>query len=218
MKDIVILGAGGFAREVAFLIEEINRVAPTWNLLGFVGLDESEVGSRIGSYSVICTERTSLEMHVSAAIAIGDPNTIQKVVAKLKIHTNISLPNLVHPTAMWDQDRVLLGEGNIICAGNLFTTDIRIGSFNIINLGCTIGHDVEIGSYCVVNPGSHLSGSVKIGNSCLIGSGAVILQKVKIGDKARIGAGAVVVRNVATGITVTGVPAKPVASVKAADK
>ena len=57
MLDIVIIGVGGHAREVAFLIEEINRIdRPTWNLLGFVEADGQPVGHQVGDYSVICNE------------------------------------------------------------------------------------------------------------------------------------------------------------------
>ena len=61
-----------------------------------------------------------------------------------------------------DWEQIKIGEGNIICAGNIFTTDIEIGSFNVFNLDCTVGHDTVIGSYNIINPSVNISGGVKI--------------------------------------------------------
>lgn len=182
MKDIVIFGAGGLSREVAFVIEDINRVSPTWRILGFVDEGEERVGAQVGKYSVICTEDELVEMDVATAIGIGNPTIIQKIAERFKDCPNISFPNLVHPNTVWDQEHIALGQGNIICAGNIFTTDIQIGSFNYFNLNCTYGHDIIISNYCVFNPGINLSGGARIGDGCLIGAGAIILQYLNIGD------------------------------------
>lgn len=200
------------AREVASLIEDINRVSPTWRILGFVESDKQHVGKHVGKYAVICTEDEVSGMRSAAAIGIGRPAIIQKIAERVKECPSISFPNLVHPKAVLDQERVVLGQGNIICAGSIFTTDIRIDSFNYFNLNCTYGHDIEIGSYCVFNPGINLSGGVRIGNGCLIGTGATILQYLSIGDRVTIGAGAVVTKDVKEGTNVVGVPARPIAS------
>lgn len=209
MQDIVILGAGGLAREVAFLIETINRASPAWRILGFAEADQQHVGKPVGKYAVVCTEDQLVDMQVAAAIGIGAPAIIQKIAERFKNCPRISFPNLIHPTTMGDWERIVLGQGNIVCAGNIFTTDIQIGSFNYFNLNCTYGHDIQIGDYCVFNPGINLSGGVRIGSGCLIGTGATILQYKTIGDGATVGAGAVVIKDVLPGLTVAGVPAKP---------
>ncbi|MBN1887074.1 MAG: acetyltransferase [Thermoflexales bacterium] len=208
MQDIVILGAGGLAREVAFLIEDINRASPTWNILGYVEADKQHVGQQVGQYPVICTEDELVGMQVAAAIGIGNPSIIRKIAERFEGCPNISFPNLVHPSTVWDRERIKLGRGNVICAGNIFTTDIQIGSFNLFNLNCTYGHDIQVGNCCVFNPGINLSGGVVIGSGCLIGTGATILQYHTIGEGSTVGAGAVVVKDVPDNVIVAGVPAR----------
>ena len=148
-------------------------------------------------------------MNIAAAVGIGNPKVIAKIGERFRQNDNVGFPNLIHPSVIWDQERIAIGRGNVICAGSIFTTDIAIGSFNFLNLNCTYGHDLRIGDFCVLNPGLNLSGGVEIGSRCLIGTGATILQYVKIGDEVTVGAGSVVTKDIPSGTTVIGVPAKP---------
>ncbi len=215
MKDLVIFGAGGFARETLFLVEDINRGAtgPVYNMLGYIVDDPGETGRPVGKSMIIGTadwfgERVE---PVCCVLAIGNPAILAGIAARLGKLPAIEFPNLVHPGTVWDRERVELGRGNIIAAGNILTTDIRIGSFNIFNLNCTYGHDVVIGDCCVINPGCNISGNVTLTGWTLIGTGATILQGLKIGAGATVGAGAVVTKDIQSGVTVVGIPARPIA-------
>lgn len=213
MKDCVILGAGGFAKEVAFLIEDIIRASgqPEWNILGYIDADPERRGTYNGKYPIVGDEDylISYGKSIYAVIGIGTPITIRKVHEKLCCYDHIHFPNLIHPSIVMDIERIRMGEGNIICSGNIFTTDITIGSCNIFNLNCTYGHDMIIGSCCVFNPGLNMSGGVTVGDGCLIGTGATVLQYLTIGAGATVGAGAVVTKDVEPGLTVVGIPARP---------
>ena len=84
---------------------------------------------------------------------------------------------------------VKIGEGSIICAGNILTTNINVGRYVILNLACTVGHETEIGDFSAFMPSCNISGEVNIGNCTYWGTGAKIINRCKVGDEAVIGAG-----------------------------
>jgi sugar O-acyltransferase (sialic acid O-acetyltransferase NeuD family) len=212
MKRIAIIGAGGFAREVAWLLEDISTAtseeASKYTTVGFLVSDVSRMGSHD---SEILGDFSWLELnHVDAlAMGIGTPAIRLKLAKELKERfPHIPWPALVHPSVKWDRRTMQLGEGVIICAGSIATVNVRFEPFCLVNLSCTIGHEAVIGGGCVLNPTVNISGGVELGDGVLVGTGAQVLQYLKIGDGAQIGAGAVVNKNVNPDTTVVGVPAK----------
>lgn len=214
---IVIFGASGISREVAFLIEDINdnSVSPIFNFIGFVESNRDSVGKKIGEYAVVtCDEEfevfSSRFPVLGVVLPIGFPSIKKKIFDNV-LHKidNLVFPNLIHPSVSLKTNTVKFGFGNIVTAGVRMTTDIEIGNFNLFNLNTTIGHDVKIGDYCVLNPLASISGGVILEDEILIGTGANILQNIKIGKQSIVGAGAVVTKDVDPNSTVVGIPAKP---------
>lgn len=211
MKDIAIFGVGGFGREVLALIKDINRNSPKWNIVGFFD-DGYEKGLMINGYPTLGTtaDLNKWETPISIAISIGNPVIKKKILNKI---TNplVDCPTLIHPT-VWigDGEFVEIGKGCIICAGNLITTNIKIGDFVILNLGCTVGHDTVIKDYAAFMPSVNISGEVTISEGVYVGTGAKIINQLEIGEYTIVGAGAVVSKTVPAHCTAVGVPAKPI--------
>lgn len=213
MRDLVIYGAGGFGRETALMIYQINRQTPLWNLLGFYD-DGKEKGLTIDGLPVLGSisdlNRHGKEMDV--VLGISDPVIRRKLRSEIS-NTSLSFPAVIHPSVMTgDLQRNSMGDGVIIAAGNFLTTNVHVKAFVIINFACTIGHDVTIGEFSSVMPGCSISGSVTLESEVMVGTGARILPGLTIGARSRVGAGAVVTKNVAAGLTVVGVPAKAISS------
>lgn len=203
MNDIVIIGAGGFAKEVKFLIKEINSKNKIWNFLGYIANDNN-LAEVIGNDEWLLTT----ERKIYCVIAVGSPKLLKSIYFKLRENKNIFFPNLIHPGVIMDKDTVTMEEGNIICAGNIFTSDIQIGSFNIFNLSCTIGHDSYFGSFNVINPQAVISGGVKLKSSIMLGTAAIVLQYLQIDSNITIGAGALINKDLIEEGIYVGVPAK----------
>lgn len=208
MKDVVIIGAGGFAREVAWLIEEINKKNEQWNILGFIDDNSENIGKSLNGYKIIGNTDYLNEMNknIYAVIAIGNGKIRKKIVEKLKkrkfgilIHPNVSISNSIS-----------IGEGSIICSGNILTVNISIGKHVIINLDCTIGHDAVIKNFSTFLPGTNLSGETIVEECSTLGTGSTVIQGIKIGKNVMVGAGAVVIRDIIDDSTAVGNPARTI--------
>ena len=208
MKDIVIVGAGGFGREVAWLIEDINKVNDQWNIIGFIDDNEEMQGKEINGYKVIGNIEWLKKQNLYVVNAIGDPIIKKRIIERLQ-GSNNQYPVLIHPSVIYSE-RVEFGEGCIICAGNILTVDISIGNHVIVNLDCTIGHDAKIGDYSTVLPSVNISGFVELGECVSLGTGSAIIQGLKIGKNTVIGAGTVVTKDLPENCTAVGVPARVV--------
>lgn len=211
MKDVIVFGASGFGREVAWLIERINKVQPTWNLLGFMDDNENIQRTEINGYKVLGKiddiKRYSDSFFVCA---IGTSKLREKVIKNMKaVNPSIKFATLIDPSAEISE-LVTIGEGTIICAHTVISVNITIGNHVIINLDCTIGHDAIINDFVTLYPSVNVSGMTNIGYCCELGTGMQIIQGKAIGSYSIVGAGAVVVKDIPAKCTAVGNPAKPI--------
>lgn len=209
MKDIAIFGAGGFGREVLLLLHQINAYLPTWNILGFYD-DNSTTPNVINQYPYLGTlaDLNAITNPLYVAVAIGDPRTKSKIINQITSDC-ILFPVLIHPgVEQQDFHFIQIGEGSIICQGNILTTNIKIGKHVIINLGCTIGHDAIIKDFCSLMPRVNMAGNTFLNQEVYVGTNATILPGLTIGENSVIGAGAVVTKPIPASCTAVGVPAK----------
>lgn len=210
IRDLYIIGAGGFGREVAWLAERINAVEPTWNIKGFVDDSEAIQGTKQGNYSVVgtCQMLREIGTEVWTVCAIGSAQVRKKVIKKISQYENVKFATLIDPSVLMSSS-VKIGEGSIVCAGNILTVDVSVGKHVIINLDCTIGHDAILEDYVTLYPSVNVSGCSHLKSGVEMGTGAQIIQGKTILEDSIIGAGAVVVRDLPENCTAVGAPAKP---------
>lgn len=211
LKDLYIIGAGGFGREVAWLVERINKAESTWNLKGFIDDNTTIHGTLQDEYPVVgdCDYLTNILQEVWVVCAVGSAKIRKKIIEKLQNCVNVKFATLIDPSALCSK-HVTIGEGSVICAGTIITVDISIGSHVIINLDCTIGHDAIIHDFVTIYPSVNVSGNVVVGECAELGTGMQIIQGKDIGRESIIGAGAVVVRDIPEKCTAVGSPARPI--------
>jgi sugar O-acyltransferase (sialic acid O-acetyltransferase NeuD family) len=204
---LVIIGAGGFGREVLDIVVALVAAGERLHFRGF--LDDGEVDlERLERRQVrLLGPSPSIDGHADRfVVGIGDGNTRASVVERLSL-CGAQPMTLVHPTATIGGDTDL-SPGCVVAAGARLTTNIRIGHHVDIHVNATIGHDCLLEDFVSVYPGANIGGDVRLGREVTIGSGAIVLPRLFVGAGAMIGAGAVVTRDVEPGATVAGVPAR----------
>lgn len=211
IRDIVIFGSGGLAREILQLIEDINEYnmgAKSLNFLGFLDGDISNHENIVNGYKVLGgVEWLEENSNTLVVIAVGSPASKRKVFLQIKENTRAEFATLIHPKALVGRFNEI-GAGTVICAGTILTSNIKVGEHVILNLNCTVGHDTIIENYVTVAPGANISGNCLIKEGVDFGTAASIIQGRTIDRWSIIGAGSVVVKDVLANSTSVGNPSK----------
>lgn len=212
-EQLVIVGAGGFGRETADVVEAINAVSPEplWDLLGVVDDRPSDANlERLSKRGLAYLGTVKWLLSNSPGgryvVGIGAP-AVRRGIADEMDSAGLLPATLVHPAATMGSD-VSLGAGTVVCAGSRITTNIRVGRHVHVNPNVTIGHDTVLGDFVSLNPASSVSGDCSIGDGVLVGVGAVILNQVSVGPNTTVGAAACVVRDAPADVILKGVPAR----------
>lgn len=203
------LGAGGHSKVIIEILLSQNEI-------DLVGLTDSDPLLRevlnvkvLGGDDQLpaLIQRGATKFFVGVG-SVGDANLRCRLFALGKTH-GLEPLIIIHPQAVVSPSAHISG-GTVVFAGAVINAEARIGENVIINTGAIVEHDCVIGDHAHIATGARLSGAVTVGDGAHIGAGATVRQGIKIGENAVVGMGAVVVKDVADGVTVIGVPAKPV--------
>jgi sugar O-acyltransferase (sialic acid O-acetyltransferase NeuD family) len=208
-KKIVLIGAGGFGREVAQMIEGINRKEYKYDLIGF--LDDGPIFTKatlINGYPWLGPSNWILN-HKDDVVCTC---TIGNAATKARIQRELTAKDVRFETIMATTAGVArfseIGPGCVLYWNVGVSVNCMVGAGVLLNDSVKLGHDVVVGDYTAIMPGTSISGNCVIGEEVNIGGHAFVVPGKKIGDKARIAAGSVVFTNVKTGATVLGNPAR----------
>ena len=209
MKKLLIVGAGGFGREVLCWALDCEAMQNEWRVAGFLDEDPSALEGYPCTYPIIGTPSNYMPSEGDVFIcAIGDPKTKLRVCGDLQSRGAMFI-NLVHPSAIISRNNKI-GTGCIFCPRSVITTNVTLGDFVFLNASSGIGHDAVIGKGVTLSAYCDVTGNTVLGEGVFLGSHVVILPGAKVGDYAIVGAGSVVLKTVKPGVTVMGVPAKQV--------
>lgn len=213
MTSVVIIGAGGFGREVLDIVDAIAADGGDLEPIGFVddGEVDPDVLARLGVEVLGGADvLADLPRGTRYVVGVGSAPVRRLLVGRAE-EAGLAPITLVHPSATQGRD-VEIGTGSIICAGVRMTTNIRIGAHCHVNLNSTIGHDSVLEDFVSINPLVAISGNVRVCEDTMLGTGSAVLQGLIVGPGVAVGGGAVVVKDVEPGQTVVGIPAKPLRS------
>jgi sugar O-acyltransferase (sialic acid O-acetyltransferase NeuD family) len=206
MKNLIILGAGGFAREVYDLANYCYGHDPHFKVKGFLSDGPSEIENY--GYPPVLSTVEGYEIKESDIFipGIGNVNDRKKVVEIILKKGGVFI-NLIHPSAVISPS-VKIGTGVAIKAFCVLASNVTIGDHSFLQSSAIFGHDVQIGNYCQINSFSFFAGCVKVNDLVTVNAGAKIVQSRLIGKGSTIGIGSIVIKDVPEGVKVFGNPAR----------
>jgi sugar O-acyltransferase (sialic acid O-acetyltransferase NeuD family) len=208
-RDLVIVGAGGFARETVELVRAADPGGERWRPLGIVDDDPARSGSTVAGLAVIGPVDSVRDGDAAVVVCVGNPSNF---VARAMIVDRLGLDDdryatLVHPSAVVPPTATL-GAGAVLHAGVVLTTDVRVGRHVAVMPAVVLTHDDVVGDFATFGAGVRIGGGCSIGTGAYLGAGSVVRESTAIGPWSLVGAGSVVLDDVPSGEVWVGNPAR----------
>jgi sugar O-acyltransferase (sialic acid O-acetyltransferase NeuD family) len=211
MKELYIVGAGGFSIEVLFLIDRFYK--NHWKEIFIIDDDLNKIGSKIRNTLIISNldnfiDNNQLNDNIDIIVTVNNPQIRKNIIEKINNKLIVGFPNLIDKSLIFDEEYSKIGIGNIIMDYITITGNVTIGNFNIIGGRTGVGHDTTIGDFNTFSPRVSVSGNVNIGNENTFGLNSAILQNKSIGNCNNIWSYSMIFKNVNDNCTYFGIPAK----------
>jgi sugar O-acyltransferase (sialic acid O-acetyltransferase NeuD family) len=209
MRELLIIGAGGYGREVHAWAMQSEAFGRDWVIKGFLDDNIDALASRPSPGKIIgrVSDHTPRPGELFIC-AIGIP-AFKKRCSEAIADRGGEFVNVIHRSVVFGHE-VRLATGIVLCPGVVISSNTRLGQGVGINLNATVDHDAEVGAWSQINCHCDLTGGVLVEEEVFMGSHASVLPGHRVGRASVIGAGAVVTKDVPPGVTVMGVPARRV--------
>ncbi len=207
--EVLILGGGGLAQEVAWVMDRCNAVHPQYIPLGYCDDDPAKHGQSLHGYPILGSLESVVESMKTAPYYIGGigDNVHRKSIVDRANALGLKPISVVDPSVI-TAPNAEVGPGSYIAAGCILSPNGKIGAHVIVNQHCTIGHDSHIGDFAQVCPGGRVSGASVLEEGAFIGSNGVVAPGVRLGAWSVLSAAAFALKDTPPGTTSLGAPAR----------
>ncbi len=210
MRQLLIAGAGGFARETAAAVYAINEHRPTWHLLGLLDDNPALHGQRRSGLNILGgLEIVRSHPEAAVVVCVGNPRnytTRKRIVERLALSQD-RYATIVHPSVEAGAG-CTFGPGSVLLAQVSLTADVSVGAHVAVMPQTVLTHDDVVDDYATIASGVRLGGSVTVGQGAYVGAGALIRESVTVGAWAQVGLGSVVLQDIPAGQVWVGNPAR----------
>jgi sugar O-acyltransferase (sialic acid O-acetyltransferase NeuD family) len=204
-EELVIVGAGGFAREAVGAV----RASGTWKLLGFLDDDVALHGTSRGGVEILGGPDLAATLDASVVVCVGNPRDVtvrQRVVHRLGLAAD-RYATVVHPSVEVGPG-CTVGPGSVLLAHSVLTADVTVGAHVAVMPQVVLTHDDVVGDCATLASGVRLGGGVRVGQAAYLGAGALVRETLTVGAGALVGMGSVVLADVPAGEVWAGNPAR----------
>jgi sugar O-acyltransferase (sialic acid O-acetyltransferase NeuD family) len=204
---IVIVGAGGFAKDVFTYLGDVNLGQSQTNVVrGFLATPEPSAQIQSLAPYLGSEHDYTFSPEDRVIVAIGDPAKRRAVTERVAARGAIFM-TLIHPRS-YVASTAVLGEGCILTPFTFIGPFARVGAHVHVNISGSINHDAVVGDYCTFSPYAAALGGTEVESGVFLGTHATVHPRITVGHNSKIAAGAVVTRSVPPGSLMTGNPAK----------
>ncbi len=214
MNKLLFFSAGRGSKEVLkVIVESINKIEPTWEVLGFVDAEYKKGMKSYCNYPVFNPTSLKKDEDIYGICVVKD-NTLRKKITENEIIENgFKLATLIHPSVCNPSD-FNYGLGSIVYPSVKISHNVKIGKGVIVNYNSILGHDLIIKDYSFIGPSVTFTGQCKVGEFCQIGAGATFMEGVIVDSGSVVGLGSSIFSNVKKDTSVVDLPRKLVKRLK----
>jgi sugar O-acyltransferase (sialic acid O-acetyltransferase NeuD family) len=205
-KNLFIVGAGGFGRELELWLKFIPEDSRDFNIAGYIDDNLQALDGFPSSYKILGTiDNYDFKSTDFAVISIADPIIKESVFNRLK--DKVRFYTFIAHSAIIG-DRLNIGEGSVICPNSIVSTNVVVGKCVTVNCGTQLGHDSKIGDFSSFMANVMIGGEVSIADRVYFGSQSTLVPRKKICNDVKITAGSIVIRSINKPGVYFGNPAK----------
>jgi sugar O-acyltransferase (sialic acid O-acetyltransferase NeuD family) len=212
VKGLLIVGAGGFARETA----QAARAAHGPDaVLGHLDDDPARHGADVDGVPVLGgSELVHTHADAPVVLCVGNP---RDWAGRARLARRLGLPEqrygtVVHPTAAVAQSATI-APGSVLLAHCALTAAVRVGAHVAVMPHVVLTHDDVVGDFATIASGVRLGGGVRVGEGAYLGAGALVREGITVGAWSQLGMGAALLEDLPPGEVWVGAPARKLRSV-----
>jgi sugar O-acyltransferase (sialic acid O-acetyltransferase NeuD family) len=207
LRDLVLVGAGGFGREILAWARHSRGCGTEWRIKGFIDDAPDPLKNRPAPAPLLGTIKDWAPKSDQVFVcAVGVPELREKLTTLLS-ERGAQFIQLIHSTVVFGNETEL-GDGVVLCPYSLISSNARVARGAAVNCYSSIDHDAEVGEWSQISCHCDLTAAVRLGKKVFLGSNVAIIPNIRIEDSAYVGAGSVVTRDVPAGAKVVGNPAR----------